>query len=492
VQSPMILPRSNAVIRSICLAVALATVLTGSRASTAAVICDNSYSGPANGNWNVAGSWTQGHVPTTSEAACIPAGKGTIKVVNGDTMLPKNLSAQSAVEVDNGGILEMFDGSAGFTSNLTELTVKSGGIFETIGSKVVFTGDVVIDGTLQCAVRLDSGTLSGSGQLFSVDNVAGTVRPGGQNGIGTLTFGGPFVQEAGGILELEIASDVSYDKLSAPSSVSSIAGAIHVTLLSGYVPPVGTDFFFFAQNATSVTITAPVTPVEFALTVLAHGAKVTYSPAVTTTTTSTTTTTTSTTTTTTSTTTTSTTTTSSSTTTTTSSTTTTTSSTTTTTSSTTTTTTSSTTTSTRPTTTTTTSTTTTTTTPAGCDAPRAATFTSIECRLDALIAQVTAASDIPDHLGSVFLKQLDVGRTLVATAKQSSTAGGNRKVLGTLQHARRKMINFSHRVRSLTGRRGIPQETANDIAGQGDDLSADLKTLRTLCTKSTAAECGAP
>jgi hypothetical protein len=105
---------------------------------------------------------------------------------------------------------------------------------------------------------------------------------------------------------------------------------------------------------------------------------------------------------------------------------------------------------------------------------------------------VAAATDIDAHLRDVFAKQLVTGRTLVGTAEGASASGGNRKVLGTLQHARRKTINFSHRVRSLTGRRGIPKALADDIAGQGDDLSADIKALRTLCAKSTVAECGAP
>ena len=121
----------------------------------------------------------------------------------------------------------------------------------------VFAGTVVVNGSLQARARLDSGILSGSGQILGgLINVAGTVRPGGAGVVGTLTLGGDYVQQAGAALELDLASDSSYDKITAPSSNHTIAGSITISTIGGYMPTNGTDFFFFTQNANSIAITA--------------------------------------------------------------------------------------------------------------------------------------------------------------------------------------------------------------------------------------------
>ncbi|HEV7730684.1 MAG TPA: hypothetical protein VGR62_00915 [Candidatus Binatia bacterium] len=427
-----------------------------------AATCDVNYTGPSSGAWDTPGNWDTNAVPTTAQRACIPSGKGTIVVANGVTATVLNLTSLSGIQVASGGLLTIFDGTAGFSNSVTDLTVVGPtGIFQTIGSSVAMAGQVVVDGHLTCNVRLDSGSISGSGSVGgAVTNVAGTVRPGGAGSVGTMMLGGPYTQEAGGTLEIDIASDVSYDQLFGPSSAHSILGSIVVTVLGAYSPASGTNFFFFAQNATSVTIGAQVTPSTFVVTALPHGAELTFSPPTTTTSSSTTTT--------------------SSTTTSTSTGPSSTSSTTTTTSS------SSTTTTHAP------ATTTTTTVQTGCDGPRAATFSSIDCRLDALIAAVDAATDIPAKLANVFRKQLGTARDRKQTAEQLAATEVSRKVLGTLKQSRRKVIAFAHRVRSLNGRHGIPTATATPLAASADEISSDLKTLRDLCRQSSASECGAP
>ena len=63
-------------------------------------------------------------------------------------------------------------------------------------------------------------------------------------------------------------------------------------------------------------------------------------------------------------------------------------------------------------------------------------------------------------------------------APSCAAPGVTRAVLGELKQARRKMIAFSHRIRSLNGRRSIHGDTGPKLAAAGDDISKDLKTLR--------------
>ena len=119
---------------------------------------------------------------------------------------------------------------------------------------------------------------------------------------------------------------------------------------------------------------------------------------------------------------------------------------------------------------------TTTTLPAGCDGPRAATYVSIDCRLDALIARLTATPDVPAKLRAALLANLQQARDEEQKAERSTTV--TRVVLGNLKQARRKMSSFSHRIRSLAGRHKIHGDTGPALASAGDEISSDLRILR--------------
>ena len=144
-----------------------------------------------------------------------------------------------------------------------------------------------------------------------------------------------------------------------------------------------------------------------------------------------------------------------------------------------TTTTSTTTTSTTTTTTTTTSTTTTSTVPGSCDAPPAPTFVSIDCRLDALIAQVEAATDLGRTRHSM-LASLTKARDRKVSA-EGLAATNKKQATHRLKAAIRKMTSFGFRVRSLVARHLVPAATRHSLESLGTSIRTDMKTLlRTL------------
>src|SRR5690348_3886727 len=54
----------------------VSAALLGALSSTAsAAECTDTWTGPAEGGWQVAANWSAGHVPTEADVACIGAGK---------------------------------------------------------------------------------------------------------------------------------------------------------------------------------------------------------------------------------------------------------------------------------------------------------------------------------------------------------------------------------------------------------------------------------
>ena len=110
-----------------------------------AATCTDTWTGPAEGNWTTAESWSAGHSPTSTDVACIGSGK-TVKVTT--------LSRQAAL-VQGEGTLDVAAGSLELlsTETYTISTLKIGG------------GELKIDGTqdVSTALSLEAGTLGGTG-----------------------------------------------------------------------------------------------------------------------------------------------------------------------------------------------------------------------------------------------------------------------------------------------------------------------------------------
>jgi hypothetical protein len=102
------------------------------------------------------------------------------------------------------------------------------------------------------------------------------------------------------------------------------------------------------------------------------------------------------------------------------------------------------------------------------------------CRSDRCLGGFYAL-DVPAKLKAALGKNLQKAREKKLQAEHATTV--TRAVLGELKQARRKMIGFSHRIRSLAGRRAIQGDTGPLLAAAGDGISSDLKTLRdSLCS----------
>jgi fibronectin-binding autotransporter adhesin len=78
--------------------------------------------------------------------------------------------------------------------------------------------------------------LQGTGTITGNLNNSGTVSPG--NSVGTLNVSGSFTQTAGGVLEVEIASAASYDKVAVTGApgTATVAGTLKPVLLGVYTP----------------------------------------------------------------------------------------------------------------------------------------------------------------------------------------------------------------------------------------------------------------
>jgi hypothetical protein len=130
-------------------------------------------------------------------------------------------------------------------------------------------------------------------------------------------------------------------------------------------------------------------------------------------------------------------------------------------------------------TTTTTSTTTTSTVPGSCDAPAAPTFVSIDCRLDALIAQVRTATDLGRTQHSMLASLTKAHDQKVSAENLPATK--QKQAKHRLKAAIRKMTSFGFRVRSLVARHLVPAATRQALELQGTSIRNDMNTLlRTL------------
>src|SRR5262249_55244895 len=112
-----------------------------------------------------------------------------------------------------------------------------------------------------------------------------------------------------------------------------------------------------------------------------------------------------------------------------------------------------------------------------CDAPAAPTFASIDCRLDTLITTVQAAN--LGKPGRRLLTILGNAKNRKLMAEHQSATAGTRSVLSALKHAETFMRGFAHQLKSLTGKRKIPDAgTRTMLIDSADAIRSDMTTLR--------------
>lgn len=128
----------------------------------------------------------------------------------------------------------------------------------TINSGVTFTSFNTNSGRF-----INNGVLKGVGQYSSVVN-NGVVSPGG-NGIGQFQGAGAYTQNAGGSLNMQLASTTSFDKLYWTSGSNVLGGTLKVSLLNGFVPVQNNSFNIIEMSYATYTgsfsnVDAPVLP----------------------------------------------------------------------------------------------------------------------------------------------------------------------------------------------------------------------------------------
>jgi len=143
-------------------------------------------------------------------------------------------------------------GDAGFGGQI-ELANLAGGLIDVRAGRLVTqvmsanageirlaagSGFVLGGGTL---VNAAGGLISGSGSLFAGGGLRneGTLRPGGNGSIGTLTIAGALTQTDTGRIEAELQSGGALDRIDV-SGTTLLDGVLQVTTLGGYTPADGT------------------------------------------------------------------------------------------------------------------------------------------------------------------------------------------------------------------------------------------------------------
>ncbi|MFN8543679.1 MAG: DUF4215 domain-containing protein [Candidatus Binatia bacterium] len=124
---------------------------------------------------------------------------------------------------------------------------------------------------------------------------------------------------------------------------------------------------------------------------------------------------------------------------------------------------------------TTTITTTTTTQPTGCGGtPAAATFDSVACRVDALLARVRAEPGL-GSFQSKLAKNLEQAKSLTAKARG---LGSSKKARTLLKQAAKALSQYVHRLGTQAARRKIPDTLRTEFQKAGANIAPDVQTLR--------------
>ncbi len=193
------------------------------------------------------------HLHTRSEGSGTLNAGGDIVVDGGEL----RKSAESALTLPSGGTLTILNGglanlSGGWSIQDFQTVEVADGELRVLGSAGVAVGGSSMlhigqSGFVSGAVSNNGGSVTGEGTIDgSLNNNGGTVAPG--DSIGPLTvYEGDYVQDAAGILEIELAGTSSSDHdhllvVSPDPVLVSLDGILDVSLVGGFEPQVGDSF----------------------------------------------------------------------------------------------------------------------------------------------------------------------------------------------------------------------------------------------------------
>jgi hypothetical protein len=119
--------------------------------------------------------------------------------------------------------------------------------------------------------------------------------------------------------------------------------------------------------------------------------------------------------------------------------------------------------------------TTTTTLPGACEP--APTFSSLDCRLGALLAQIDGETGL-DPIRPKLVQSLSRARSAVEAAQGACASSQLRSARRRLKTAMRDMIQYTHHLSTLVARKRVPAVLRNALLAAGDPIEADLRILK--------------
>jgi hypothetical protein len=161
----------------------------------------------------------------------------------------------SGLEIDNFGQ----SGDTSYTG------VASGASLTIAGNVTMGQGILAVDGTLTVtgnltlqggALLVGSGTVTVNGGTGTLENMAGIISPGGDFAAGTLTVRGNFINDAQGIVNIDIGGTnpgSGYDQLSVSGRITLNGGTANVTVLDSYAFTDGDTFNVLVSPAGTLT-----------------------------------------------------------------------------------------------------------------------------------------------------------------------------------------------------------------------------------------------
>jgi T5SS/PEP-CTERM-associated repeat protein len=164
--------------------------------------------------------------------------QGTLSVTGGGQVMSR--TGQIGLLSTGTGVVHVHGPGSNWT-NSENLYV---GVAGTGDLRVYNGGSVVVGGLLSIGPR---GTLQGNSSVVADVHNGGTVAPGVSpsfvvsDAIGTLTVEGNFTQSNASLLQVQLASLTSFDKL-AITGHAALAGKLEVSLFGGFMPAVGNTF----------------------------------------------------------------------------------------------------------------------------------------------------------------------------------------------------------------------------------------------------------
>lgn len=141
------------------LATCLFGSLIGATPALAEPLCTDTWTGPSEGPWLTAADWSEGHVPGSSDVACIPSGK-TVDVSSG---------SNTVGVVQGEGALVVAGGSLEVANALEPSTVKS---LTVTGATLDGAATINVTGSLTASA---DATMSGSGSTVIDSGASGTI-----------------------------------------------------------------------------------------------------------------------------------------------------------------------------------------------------------------------------------------------------------------------------------------------------------------------------